>query len=123
MKLEDIYTNYVLNDGQILLLQVNYSDRSSTLRLRVRKRIDKTSFETCEIELLFIGVISIDISEDFGTNGNYSDITFTKTSNAEFYISLDPFTNTNDSHANDNSTIVSKTVILKINDEEQLELS
>ncbi len=123
MKLEDIYNYYALNDGETLSVKVGFFDCTCVVRLLVRKSIDKQRFRKCEIELLFSGVTNIDISEDFRTQGAYSDITFTKTDDGNFYLSLDPFSNTNEPHKNDNFIIVSRMLKVTFHNGEKIEIS
>jgi hypothetical protein len=123
MKLEEIYNNYVLNDGETISFTVDFLDCSCVVRMLIRKAIEKQRFQKCQIELLFRGVTNIDISEDFRTQGAYSDITFTKTDNGEFYLSLDPYGNANKPHENDNFIIVSSLLTVTFDNGEKMEIS
>jgi hypothetical protein len=115
MKLEEIYSKYALNDGETKSFKIDFSNRSCSVRLLIRKAIEKQKFQKCEIELFFSGIINIDISEDFRTSGAFSDITFTKTVNNNYYLSLDPYDKTGEPHENDNFIIISS--LLNITDE------
>jgi len=123
MKLEDVYKNYALNDGELRSFKIDFCDCSCTIRLLVRKSVGKQRFQKCEIELLFTGVANIDISEDFRTKGGFSDITFTKTSDGNFYLSLDPYGNTGEPHENDNFVIVGSSLTLKLGNSDKFKLS
>ena len=123
MKLKDIYNSYALNDGETLSFKLDFSDCSCAVRLMVRKSVENQKFEKCEIEFVFRGVANIEISEDFGTKGGFSDITLTKTSDGNFYLSLDPYGNTNEPHDNDNFIIVGSSLTVKFDNGEKFDVS
>lgn len=123
MNLEDLYNNYALNDGEILSINVDFLDFTCSVRLLVRKTINQKVFRKCEIELLFSRVTNIDISEDFRTQGAYSDITLTKNNASNFYLSLDPYCNKNEPQENDNIVVVSHLLKVRFNKDEYFEIS
>jgi hypothetical protein len=123
MKLEEIYSKYALNDGETKSFKIDFSNRSCSVRLLVRKAVEKQKFQKCEIELIFSGVINIDFSEDFRTTGGFSDITFTKTFNGNYYLSLDPYGNTGEPHENDNFIIISSSLNVTDENNEKIEVT
>ena len=91
MNFEEIFTNYTLNDGETLSFSIDFTNRKCSIKLKVRRYNNNRKFQSCEIELHFEGLKEVDISEDFRTNGGYSDITLTKTNDNYFYLSIDPY--------------------------------
>jgi len=105
MNIEDIYTNYALNDGKIISLQLDYKLKKLIVTLQVRRLLAKDKFEPCTIELEFLNVNEVNYFEDFPTNGGYTDITFLKLEDSIFYLSLDPNGNSGLPNAEDNLVI------------------
>lgn len=112
MNLEEIFTNYALNDGETLSFKIDFTKHTCNIKLKVRRHIKNQKFQPCEIELNFEGVKEIDISEDFRTNGGYSDITLTKIKDDYFYFSIDPFGNTGEPNERDNFVIIAKSLVV-----------
>jgi hypothetical protein len=123
MKFEELLCSYVFNDGETLHAKIDIFDRSCSVVLRVRKHIERQRFQQCEVELLFKGVFEVDISEDFRTSGSYSDITFTKTEDGNFYISIDPYSNTGNPNENDNFVIVSSELVILTEDGNKFQIT
>jgi hypothetical protein len=105
MTLTDILKKYALNDGSICSFHLNYELKQLTLHLKVRRHLSGQKFEDCILELEFNHLKEIYIFEDFPTDGGYTDITFIKLANAEFYLSLDPYGNSGLPHGEDNLVI------------------
>jgi hypothetical protein len=73
--------------------------------------IVRQKFSYYRIQLEFTKLIWIDLFEDFQTDSGYSDVTFLKLDNGDFYLSLDPFGNSGMPHAKDNLVLKSKVLI------------
>lgn len=112
MTLEEIYQGYALNDGQIISFEMTYSvDRTVTVVLQVRKHLPKQQYQPSRIIFVFQQVTELDVLEDFGTEGNYSDVILTRLDDNQFYLSLDPFDNTGEPSGNDNFVIKAKLLL------------
>ena len=123
MKIEEIFEQYVLNDGRTLSFNVDFLKRNCFITLKVRCVVDKKKLTECEIELTFEQVESIDISEDFRTGGGYSDITLAKLANGSFYLSTDPYGNTGSPDDRDNNVIVAASFSLISENGQKFEIS
>jgi hypothetical protein len=123
MKLEEIFSSYALNDGETLSFNLNFIDQTCAVKLKVRRHLRKQQFQECAIDLQFIDVLTIDISEDFRTTGGFSDITFTKTAEGKFYLSLDPYGNTGQPNERDNFVITSSSLIITYESGEKFQVS
>lgn len=99
---DSISLNYILNDGQVVSANVDFGEYpSATVILNGRKRTADKKIESKVIEIRLKGLVNFNISEDF-TSRYYSDITLTKLENGDFYLSLDPYDNTNRPNEQDN---------------------
>ncbi|MBC5773587.1 hypothetical protein H8S95_05885 [Pontibacter sp. KCTC 32443] len=110
MELEDLLSNYVLGDGEIISIEtnLNYQERNksaATVDLIIRKSVDKKKFEKCRVKLKFEQVIEVSINEDFGSV-YYSDVVLVKQENGSYYLSLDPYGNSGKPHEDDNLIII-----------------
>lgn len=113
MELEDLFSNYVLGDGQIIYMEanLNYQERSrstATVELVIRKSAGKKKLEKCRVKLQFEQVIEVGINEDLGSD-YYSDIVLVKQENGSYYLSLDPYGNSGEPHEDDNLVIIANT--------------
>ncbi len=111
MNAEGLNKIYALNDGEILLLNVDYQNRKIGLTLLIRKYLSQQKLESCVIELEFVEVYEINLIEDFGTV-NYSDVVLIELDNKDFYLSLDPYGNSGLPHEKDNFIIKAKNLTL-----------
>jgi hypothetical protein len=111
MLLEEIRTKYIFNDGNILTFHIDYAEKRVSAKINVRKLIARQKFSYCRIQLEFTKIIWIDLFEDFQTDSAYSNITFLKLENGDFYLSLDPFGNSGMPHAKDNLVLKSKALV------------
>lgn len=110
MELEDLLSNYVLGDGQIISIEanLNYQESSrstATVELIIRKSAGKKKFEKCRVKLQFEQMIEIGINEDLSSD-YYSDIVLVKQENGSYYLSLDPYGNSGEPHEDDNLVII-----------------
>ena len=119
MTLEEIFRHYALNDGSVLSFQVGFADHcdvgggnKAIIVLQVRRLIHKHQYEKCTITLEFSRTTEIDISEDFRTNGGYTDIVMTKLEDGQFYLSVDPYGNTGEPNEMDNFVIKGENLVL-----------
>jgi len=109
----DFLSKYILPDGEILSFKVMYSDERNEMPyviidLKVRILNSNKELQPSRIRLRFSELTEIRFFEDFGTGGNYSDITLTKSDKEEYYLSLDPHNNLNEPDEHDNFVIQSK---------------
>jgi len=116
MNFNDIFSSYILGDGDILSFRLDYELRQFAVKLKARRLLAKQKFEPCQIELEFNEVLELYFFEDFPTNGGYTDVTFVKLGAEGFYLSLDPYGNTGMPHEEDN--LVIKAGALTLIDEE-----
>jgi hypothetical protein len=115
MTLEKIISDYILSDGQVISISVQFSDSpSATIVLNARKRISKNKIEEKLVAIRLGSLTHLDIVDDF-TTFDYSDITLARLENGEYYLSLDPYGNTN--IPNDQDNLVFKCKVLSIGDE------
>lgn len=119
MTLEEIYKNYALSDGEMLSFHILFESTSVNparnqvlIVLKVKKHLRKQQYESCTITLEFDNATDINVSEDFRTNGAYSDIVLTKFTNGQFYLSVDPYGNTGEPSEMDNFVIKAEKLAL-----------
>ena len=109
MTFNETKSNYILCDGQVLLCTVNFEDKITViLKLNVRKQIGG-SYKLAKLELKFSNLIEFNMFEDFSSE-NYSDIIFVELESGVYYLSLDPYGNSNEPNENDNFVIKAKSV-------------
>lgn len=110
MEVEELFSRYYLNDGEINLLRINLNylnteESSAFIELKVRKPAGKKKFKNCKIELRFEHLKEVIIVEDLDIL-YYSDITFKQIENGFFYLSLDPYGNSGEPHEEDNLVFI-----------------
>ena len=105
MLLKDLKQRYILNDGQVLNLNCDFSNKQIEARLSVRKQNGKT-IDRCTIDIIFNEVYEIDLLDNFDV-ASYSDIVLVKTNAEHFYASFDPYGNSGLPSDNDNFVIKS----------------
>ena len=101
---------YILTDGKLLSMTCNYQDNTIQLKLQVRKIIDK-EIRPCTVSMYFEGVKELDVLDEFGTTGNYSDLVLTKLPDGLIYASFDPYGNSGEPNDNDNFVIKAENYI------------
>ena len=116
----DLLSKYALNDGEIHSLKLEYASEttqnSMIIDLKVKKYISKNKFVPCLLRLIFSELIELSIYEDFGTEGNYSDITILFEVKDEYYFSFDPYDNKNKQNDKDNFIIKARKLeIIELN--------
>ena len=98
------FDQYIFSDGKINSMTCNYAENTIELRLQIRKQVEEQIVE-CGICLRFENVTELDVLEDFGTSGSYSDIVFIQQSDKQFYLSFDPYGNSGEPNESDNFVI------------------
>ena len=106
------FDQFIFSDGKILSILCDYSINTIELRLEVRK-YDRKKIVPCIVTLRFLKVRELDILEDFGTSGTYSDIILTHLTDTEVYASFDPFSNSGEPNENDNLVIKAATCVIE----------
>ncbi|MFD2515895.1 hypothetical protein ACFSRY_18635 [Pontibacter locisalis] len=106
MELEDLLSNYVLGDGQIISIEasLNYQEKNKStviVELIIRKSAGKKKFDKCRVKLQFKQVVEVGINEDMDSD-YYSDIVLVKQENGTYYLFLDPYGNSGEPHEGDN---------------------
>jgi hypothetical protein len=108
-----------MNDGSVLSFQLEFAGspgeeagNRTIIVLQVRRHVIKQRFEECTVTLEFNRTSEVVISEDFRTNGGYSDIVLTKLANGQFYLSVDPYGNTGEPSEMDNFVIKAEKLVL-----------
>ncbi len=115
MGLEDITSDYILNDGQVVSADIEFGEvPSATITLKARKRNRNKVIEERIVKLRLTHLTHVDIVDDF-TSKYYSDITVTRLENGDYYVALDPYDNSNVPKEQDN--FVFKGKILELREE------
>lgn len=118
MNLEQLYNeSFALSDGEILSFYFDYSQLNDNLflpntaiiKISARQILKRRKYRICKLVMTLTNVVEIRIFDE-GDNGNYSDITIIKQDNGTYYVSFDPYGNTNTPHENDNFVIIAHTL-------------
>jgi hypothetical protein len=109
MTLDEATTNYILNDGQIISCSIKFEDEPTAVIVLKVREISSNKQVNAYIELIFGNLIEIYLFEDF-TEEYYSDITLLQMNTGEYYLSLDPYGNSNEPNEKDNFIIKAKTL-------------
>jgi hypothetical protein len=105
MLFEEFKNTYALSDGRILQMVCDFEQKIVRLDLLAWKKTSKKSV-SCQIQLNFVGTFELDLLETF--DSGYSDVTLSRLPNEGFYLSLDPFGNSDLPSDNDNFVIKSR---------------
>jgi hypothetical protein len=112
MTVEQIISNYILTDGQINSITVNFNEEPSAIvTLNTRKRNPENGVEDVTIDIRLNTLTHFDIVEDFESR-SFSDLTLTRLTNGEYYLSLDPYDNSNQPNERDNFVFKCKTLTI-----------
>ena len=112
MTLKEITDIYILCDGEIISCNINFDGEPfATLILKIREKLEK-KMNYVLLQFQITGLSKCEIYEDFKTQ-YYSDITLIELENGEFYLSLDPYDNSNIPDERDNFIICGKTFSVK----------
>ncbi len=112
MTLEQFYNeNYVLSDGNILSIHIdNQNGTIIKVVISTVQYLKKDKYRKCTILLTFSQLVEVNIFGNSDILGNYTDITILKLDDGNFYVSFDPYANTNKQHENDNNIIISENI-------------
>ena len=118
--MSELLENYILSDGEIisLVLSLYYEfaggslNRQATIELKIRRRLSKIKWVPCQLQLKFQQLRQIKITEDFSST-SYSDIVLKQMPDTTWYLSLDPYGNTDEPHELDNLVIIADLLIIK----------
>jgi hypothetical protein len=121
MNLNDLEKNYILCDGEIISMNVNWvytTDNSvnssdAFVDLKIRKKIAKKHYESCVIRLAFKELEEIGLLEDSKRGRDYSDIVLRELPSGKYYLSLDPYGNSGEPQDEDNLVIIAKYLEIK----------
>ena len=119
MLFEEFRTKYLLSDGQVLGMSVDFEQKQISLRLNARVLNGKKA-ERCEIKLHLNESFELDLVDTLDMEW-HSDMVFIRLENGEFYLSFDPFGNSGLPNDSDNFVIKCKGVEL-FHDGEQYEI-
>lgn len=103
--IKELHAEYILSDGKISSVVLDFLKQSVTISLAIRRVESSKRVSDYTLQLLFSNVVRFDVLEDFGTSGQYSDITLIKTTEGNFYVALDPYGNSGQKHIEDNFVI------------------
>ncbi|MDP3930388.1 MAG: hypothetical protein Q8R57_15315 [Bacteroidota bacterium] len=114
MTINEINSNYFIADGQLISIKIDYNSdinslTSATVVIKIRKKIGTKKTMEAILQLFFTELILIDIIESFDSTF-YSDIKLLLLDNGEYYLSLDPFDNSEIPNNNDNFKIKARTL-------------
>ncbi len=111
----EINSKYVFTDGEILSFKVNYMVPrehgfviGAIVKIKAKHALPDDKFEFSNLELKFTSVISLYISEDFTKENKIKNMTLKRLDNGVFYISLQPYNNSNEPHEKDNFVITAQ---------------
>lgn len=112
MPIQEINSNFIFTDGEVISFKVNYQvpvkdgfESGARIRIKAKHALPKEKFEYCLLELNFTSMISLFISEDFGTENKISNMTLKKLEDGIFYIALYPYNDLNEPDVKDNFVI------------------
>ena len=107
MTLKEIESKFILNDGEIISCLMNFDEiKFVSIILKVRENVGG-KISDLKLEFKFYEIIECEIFENVDSK-YYSDITLLQTENQDYYLSLDPYDNSNVPNENDNFIVKSK---------------
>ena len=115
MPIQEINSNFIFTEGEIIFFKVDYLVPVSSgfvtdaeVTVKAKRALPHNRFEDCTLELNFSAITSIYINEHFTGDNKISDITLKELDNGLFYISLHPYNKTNEPNEKDNFVITAK---------------
>lgn len=112
MPVQEINSNYIFTDGEVISFSVHYQVPTekgmvaeARIKLKAKRSLGKEGFDYCILHLNFSSVISLYIAEDFKNESRISDMTLKQLEDDIFYVSLHPYNTSNEPNANDNFVI------------------
>jgi hypothetical protein len=112
MTLEQLYIeNYALSDGEILSVHID-KENTATAKIKISaiQHLKKGKYRKCKLLITLNSVIEVNIFDNEDIFGNYSDITLVQLENKHYYISFDPFGNSNEKNEKDNYMFISENI-------------
>lgn len=115
MTLEQAYNEkYSLSDGDILSIHIdNQECPYAELTISTRQYLKKEKYRNCKLAIIFTNIIKISLFDNADILGKYSDVTIARLDNGNYYVSFDPYENTNKPHEQDNNIIISEQIDFK----------
>ncbi|PDS21726.1 hypothetical protein [Flavobacterium branchiophilum] len=112
MTLEQLYNeNYVLSDVELLSIHLeNTNSTVAKIKISVKQQLKKGKFKKCNILINMTNIIEVIIYDNINILGYYSDLTLIQLENKNYYISFDPYGNTNQKHEEDNYVLISESI-------------
>jgi hypothetical protein len=114
MTLSDLEKDYILCDGEIISINVNWiyitevsvNSSNASVDLKIRKKLTKKHYKSCVIRLTFMELEEIGLLEDSKRGREYSDIVLRELPSGQYYLSLDPYGNNGEPQEEDNLVII-----------------
>lgn len=111
---------YALNDGEIRSLEIGVEygsasgspQRQASVALLVRKKAANGKLVPCLLQIHMTSVQKVVVNEEFDSC-HYSDVVFKKVENNLWYLSLDPYGNSGEPHAEDNLVLIAESIEVK----------
>ena len=112
MTLEQFYfERYVLSDGEIL--SIHFDNQNGTIVniiISTRQYLTKGKYRVCKLLMTLTKLMEVNIYDNDNILGTYTDITIFKLENGNYYVSFDPYGNTNKKHENDNNIFIAENI-------------
>ena len=112
MTLEQIYNaNYVLSDGEIL--SIHFKNQNGTIVeiiISTRQFLKKEKYRVSKLLMTLTRIVEINLFDNADILGSYSDITIERLENGNYYVSFDPYGNSNKRHERDNNIFISENI-------------
>ena len=112
MHVQEINSNYIFTDGEIIYFKVDYQvateeglTAAAEVAVKAKRTLANNDFEYCTLVLNFTGITWLFISEDFSNQSKISDMTLKRLEDGLFYVSLHPFNTSNEPDEKDNFVI------------------
>lgn len=118
MTFDEFHEQFILCDGKIKNISLNYEIYNQEIRqptfLNIQLFVRKTGDRYYSlVSIVFYNLIEFDYFEQKPSSGNFGDIVFVKTGHNEYYMSLDPYSNSGEPHSKDNQKIKAKEVVIE----------
>ena len=109
MTVNEILDKYLLSDGYLNSMEVQYDLKYALIIYTGRKIVGKGQAKECCLKISLSDVRKIFWSEDFLSKW-CTDITLYPLDSGEIYLSFDPFGNTGKPNSEDNMVIISGSI-------------
>ena len=124
MNLEQFHIeNYTLSDGEILSYTIDYGKQSGApciaptsvrIELSITQTLKKRKYRKCRVVLTLTGIVEIRIFDQPDWNGLYSDITIVTLASGMYYLSFDPYDNSNIPKDEDNYVFITQAIDIQV---------